>query len=147
MAPTMAPFLMTLTLSSILLLHVTLVSGEVRSDADVAACGLWLGPSSVKVQERQGFGLGMFTGKLIAKGDVMPAELLVPIYDWDDAKYPPLREYTWEGVDHELTHMALESNENMNMFMPGLASIAPCTATSFNLEVNHTIAYNDWGVH
>jgi len=147
MAPATTPFLMTRTLSSIFLLHLTLVSGDEKSDADFAACGLWLGPSSIKVQERQGFGLGMFTGKLIAKGDDMPAELLVPIYDWDDEDHPPLREYIWDSIDNGVGDMVLESMENMNMFIPGLASIAPCTATNYNLKLNNSVAYNDWGVH
>jgi len=147
MVLTMAPFLRILTISFIFLLQVTLVLGKGKRDEETDVCGLWLGPSPIKAHEEHGFGLGMFTGKTIAKGDTMPAELLVPIYDWDYDDHPPLREYVWEALEGSLSDMVLESLESMLMFVPGLASIAPCTSVNFNLKLDHTVSYNDRGVN
>lgn len=99
---------------------------------DSSECGLWLGPSLIKELEEHGFGLGMFTGKTISEGETLPAELFLPIFDFDDKDHPPLREYMWNGGDYK--NLVLEVQDNMMELVPGLAAIAPCTSNNFNLE-------------
>ena len=106
-------------------------------------CGLWLGPSFVKEAEEHGFGLGMFTGKRIPEGTVMKPELLMPVYDYEERHHPPLREYLWLG--DPLQRIVLDSADSLHVFLPGLASIAPCTTVNFNLEQIHRPKYDDFG--
>ena len=107
-------------------------------------CGLWLGPSIIKDEAAHGFGLGMYTGKFIPKDTKMHAEVLVPVYDYEDDRHPPLREYLWSA--EPLRKVVLESLESTLIFVPGLGSIAPCTQVNFNLEQVHNLQYNDYGV-
>jgi len=104
-------------------------------------CSIFLGPSTVKEKEAQGFGLGMFAGKDIAAGTVLSniSEVLIPIYDsatLDSDLDPTLREYLWGGA--ELPEVALIGSETRNAlwFSPGLSSIAPCTITNYNLQLS-----------
>ena len=69
-------------------------------------CGMWMGPSHIKKAEEQGFGMGIFTGKPIAKGTPLEpiynhgpvGEPLIPLYGHETlyVDEPPLREYIWD---------------------------------------------------
>jgi hypothetical protein len=91
---------------------------------DSSSCGLWLGPSDIKEHMGQGFGLGMFTGRNIRKGDVVDPSILIPLPDWDDELHPPLREYVWEGS--HLINLSLQSKKGNFLFNPGLGKNAFC---------------------
>ena len=51
---------------------------------------------------------------------------------------------TWNGDD--FPSLALESRKNMRVYMPGLASLCPCTSDGYNLEQVKRINYRDWRV-
>lgn len=106
-------------------------------------CSLFLGPSPIKEAEQHGFGLGMFTGIDIVEGTTLtPEEVLLPIYDSAtlDYNHPPLREYVWGGG--EIPELSLGSSDrNALWFSPGLAGIAPCTTTNFNLQLSGAGVY------
>lgn len=110
-------------------------------------CGLWMGPSIIKEREEDGFGLGMFTGRRIAKGEVLRAEPLFPIFDLNDTDHPPLREYLWTAEAAPIRQIALETLDSVLLFLPGLGSLAPCTESNYNLALTHQIIYNDYKVH
>jgi hypothetical protein len=106
--------------------------------ADVATeCGLWMGPSQIKDLEAHGYGLGMYTGRLIKKGTQMSREVAIPVFDYDEETFDdtPLREYVWPGEAYK--PLVLESDQGMALFLPGLAGIAPCTSNNYNLELIH----------
>ena len=109
-------------------------SEQTRQDPN---CGYWLGPSPIKMEEEHGFGLGLFTGKFIPKGTILSAEHFVPVFDYNDEDHTPVREYFWNGDATTIRRLALETYESLHFFQPGLASIAPCTDTNFNLEQIH----------
>lgn len=115
------------------------------SSSEEESCGLWLGPSPIKEQEEHGYGLGMFTGKKIAKGTIMHSELFFPLYDFEDEDHPPFREYMWSGEEHN--DLVLESFDSMLIFSPGLAAIAPCTSYNYNLERLYNHTFDNAGVH
>ena len=96
-------------------------------------CGMWLGPSPIKLAEVHGFGLGVFTGKNLAKGTKLESELLIPVYDTALDSWPPLREYVWDGSN--MPEVAMQSRKETWLFMPGLAGIAACTGVNYNLEL------------
>ena len=50
--------------------------------ATTRECGLWLGPSHWKDAAEHGYGLGMYTGKFIAKGTLMDSKPFVPLFDF-----------------------------------------------------------------
>jgi len=110
-------------------------------------CGLWLGPSPTKASTEQGFGFGVFTGQPIYKGSLMQAEPIVPLYDLDFSNHPPLREYL--GIPHHPhdNSLVLESLDNMLIFVPGIAAIAPCSDDKFNLKRNTKVFFNNWNAH
>ena len=64
-------------------------------------CEMFMGPSLLKEAVEQGYGMGMFTGKMLFEGQVLESmeEVLLPIYDSAtlDEDHPPLREYLWPG--------------------------------------------------
>lgn len=105
-------------------------------------CTLWMGPSPIKNAEEHGFGLGMFTGKAIAAGTPIEStfyghgEILLPIFGTEAIfdKHPPLREYIWE--EDNMPEIPVEYPDTMTaLFIPGIASLAPCTSKNFNLEL------------
>jgi hypothetical protein len=112
---------------------------------DTAECGLWLGPSHIKDKEEHGFGLGMYTGRRIPEGEILPPEVFVPVFDFEGEDHPPLREYLWSGEEHK--NLVLEVYGNMLFFSPGLAAIAPCTSTNYNLERLDEVSFDNAGVH
>ena len=105
------------------------------------SCRLWLGPSPIKNAEEHGFGLGIFTGMAIRKGQTVEslyggAEPLLPLYGSETiyASWPPLREYMWD--EDNMPEVAIEYPIGLTaLFIPGLASIAPCTSVNYNLEM------------
>lgn len=102
-------------------------------------CEIFMGPSLIKEAEQQGFGLGMFTGIDIARGDDVDLdEVLLPLYDSAtiDRNHPPLREYLWPGAILPEIPLVGSSNRNALWSSPGLASIAPCTSSNFNLVLS-----------
>jgi hypothetical protein len=116
--------------------------------AATTECGLWLGPSHWKDAAEHGYGLGMYTGKFIAKGTLMASEPFVPLFDFltgdtpstndgeddgDAQMHPPLREFLWDGIRWK-RHL-LESYQGLLFFSPGLAAIAPCTSENYHLEI------------
>eukprot|EP00980_Cylindrotheca_fusiformis_P010617 scaffold2362_cov109-Cylindrotheca_fusiformis.AAC.8 len=99
---------------------------------DEEKCGMWMGPSPIKEHEQHGFGLGIFTGKHIAAGDVVDAGILVPVLDWDGyARHPPLREQVWNGEN--IPTMSISSHWGTFYFLPGLGCIVPCTSENPSL--------------
>ena len=64
-------------------------------------CEMFMGPSLLKEAAEQGYGMGMYTGKMLFEGQVLERmeEVLLPIYDSAtlDEDHPPLREYLWPG--------------------------------------------------
>ena len=64
-------------------------------------CEIFMGPSLLKEAVEQGYGMGIFTGKMLFEGQVLESmeEVLLPIYDSAtlDEDHPPLREYLWPG--------------------------------------------------
>ena len=96
------------------------------------SCGLWMGPSVIKEHEEHGFGLGLYTGRPISKGEIFDETLLVPVFDWDDGHHPPLREYLWQGSN--IPKISLTSRTGVFYFIPGVGSFAPCTSVNYNLE-------------
>ncbi|CAB9513192.1 Guanylate cyclase [Seminavis robusta] len=96
--------------------------------------------------ESHGYGLGVFTGKAIRKGtEIEPlyngangqaGEPLLPFYGAESIyeSHPPLREYVWEEDNMPETAVVYPAGLTA-LFMPGLASIAPCTSTNFNLRI------------
>eukprot|EP00934_Nitzschia_sp_Nitz4_P000281 Nitzschia sp. Nitz4//NODE_540_length_12935_cov_73.125932//9866//11602//NITZ4_additional_000079-RA//1//CDS//3329531966//281//frame0 len=129
--------------------YLNLVTGLILSGVTLAAidpdCGLWLGPSPIKEQEEHGFGLGMFTGRFIPKGTLTHSELFIPVPDFEDEDHPPLREYV--SPSYAYKNLVLETNDNMFHFVPGLASIAPCTSTNYSLEFFNNFTFDHAGVH
>lgn len=117
------------------------------------SCGLWLGPSPIKNAENHGFGLGMFTGRDIAKGETVEGlfygatttsdgsgdavgEILIPLLGSQDImeRHPPLREVLWDEDNLPLT--AVEYPDTVTaLFVPGLAAVAPCTGRNYNLQI------------
>jgi hypothetical protein len=107
------------------------------------SCGLWMGPSPIKNAEEHGFGLGIFTGKAIKAGTPIESnffghgEILLPIFGNDDIyeKHPPLREYVWE--EDNMPEIPVEYPDFQTaLFIPGIASLAPCTSHNYNVEIN-----------
>jgi hypothetical protein len=105
-------------------------------------CGLWMGPSPIKSEEEHGFGLGLFTGVAIPKGRTVEetffghGEVLLAIYGSDSIydEHPPLREYVWD--EDNIPEIAVEYPDKMTaLFIPGLASLAPCTSQNYNLKL------------
>eukprot|EP00531_Pseudo-nitzschia_arenysensis_P014472 CAMPEP_0116141430 /NCGR_PEP_ID=MMETSP0329-20121206/14379_1 /TAXON_ID=697910 /ORGANISM="Pseudo-nitzschia arenysensis, Strain B593" /LENGTH=684 /DNA_ID=CAMNT_0003636615 /DNA_START=77 /DNA_END=2131 /DNA_ORIENTATION=- len=125
--------------------------------ADTDGCGLWMGPSPIKKESEHGFGLGIFTGKAIPKGTAIESvyghgELLLPFFGCDDLydNHPPLREFTWS--EGNLPETAVEYPfQQTALFVPGLASIAPCTSENHNLRLGSerfwSASSDDGGVH
>jgi len=116
-----------------------------------------MGPSPIKKATDHGFGLGIFTGKAIPAGTPIEAayghgELLLPFYGCDDIyeNHPPVREYTWS--EGNLPESAVEYPfQQTALFVPGLASIAPCTSENHNLRLGSerfwSASSDDGGVH
>lgn len=78
--------------------------------------------------------------------------MLLPFYGADDLyeQHPPLREYTWS--EDNLPETAVEYPlEQTALFVPGLASIAPCTSENYNLKLGNdnfwSASSDDGGVH
>ena len=103
-----------------------------------------MGPSHIKKAEEQGFGLGIFTGKPIAKGTPLEplynhgpvGEPLIPLYGHDTLYMdePPLREYVWDEA--VMPEVAVEYPIALTaLFIPGLAAMAPCTSLNYNMEL------------
>jgi len=123
-----------------------------------SGCGLWMAPSPIKQAEDHSFGLGIFTGKAIPKGTPVEAsayghgELLLPIYHADAIydEHPPLREFIWDE-DNLPESSAEYPYDAAALFVPGLASIAPCTSENYNLRLGHdkgwSASTDDGGVH
>ena len=79
-------------------------------------------------------------------------ELLLPIYGSERIyeNHPPLREYIWD--EDNLPEAAVEYPFRQTaLFVPGLASIAPCTSENNNLRLGDdrgwAISSDDGGVH
>ena len=115
-------------------------TGERNNDKD--KCGLWLGPSPIKQKEEHGFGLGMFTGQAIAKGEAVEhlytsgkglGEVLLPLYGPTNmGEWPPLREYICDSS--ELPEVDMQGGDFTSFaFVPSLSAIAPCTNQNYNL--------------
>jgi hypothetical protein len=109
---------------------------------DESFCGLWMGPSPIKNEEEHGFGLGLFTGIPIPMGKTIEqtffghGEILLAIYASDSIynSHPPLREYIWD--EDNIPEIAVEYPDLMTgLFVPGLASLAPCTSQNYNLKL------------
>jgi len=102
-------------------------------------CMVFMGPSLIKEAEQQGYGMGLFTGKMLFEGqDIHWDEVLLPLYDSAtiDENHPPLREYLWPGdMLPEMAYVA-SANRNELWFSPGLSSVAPCTSRNFNLGLS-----------
>ncbi len=116
-----------------------------NNNSNDPSCGLWLGPSHIKETTQHGFGLGMYTGRAIRKGETMSSEMFIPVYDIDDEGHPPLREYLWNGEAHK--QIVLEVLGGMLFFTPGLAAIAPCSSNNFNLELIDKLSFDNADVH
>lgn len=116
-------------------------------DDNDSSCGLWMGPSHIKEREKHGFGLGIYTGRAIARGELVPSEIFIPVFDfdYDEEDHPPLREYFWDGEGFK--QVTLEALEGMLFYSPGLAAIAPCTSNNYNLERNNELEFDNAGVH
>lgn len=102
-------------------------------------CNIFMAPSLIKERDQQGYGLGLFTGKILFEGqDINWNEVLLPFYDSStiDANHPPLREYLWPG--NMLPEFAFVSSEERNAlwYSPGVSAIAPCSTHSFNLRLS-----------
>jgi len=133
-------------------------SGEAKNGCDGGACpfryddnsngdecGMWMGPSQIKKANENGFGLGIFTGRSIPKGTLIEplynggngvGEPLIPLYGHETlyTKHPPLREYVWD--EDNMPEVAVEYPIGLSaLFIPGLASVAPCTDAHYNLEL------------
>mmetsp|Transcript_51055 Transcript_51055/g.123179 ORF Transcript_51055/g.123179 Transcript_51055/m.123179 type:complete len:725 (+) Transcript_51055:170-2344(+) len=123
---------------SIAILDISAVGVDAAAaDDGETTCGLWMGPSSIKDIEDHGYGLGMYTGRFLPAGSLTSREIAIPFFDYDEQTFDdtPLREYVWNGEGYK--PLVLESNQGMEMFIPGLAGIAPCTSNNFNLELVH----------
>ena len=130
------------TVSIILLLGAaTCVSASFFSSSNEAECEMYLAPSHLKNAASHGFGLGIFTGKQIHKGEVLTdlREILIPLYDSAtlDANHPPLREYLWPAVGC-VPELAVHSKDRTKAFWfgGGISSMAPCTSLNFNVEIS-----------
>lgn len=128
----------------LLLLSISAYSA-VNAKEEEDSCGLWLAPSHIKEREDHGYGLGMYTGRRIVKGEDMSSELFLPLFDFDSTEHPPLREYLWSGEAYK--QIVLEVYDNLLFFSPGLSAIAPCTSNNFNLERVDNVSFDNSGVH
>ena len=86
----------------IFLITTTLIGNSLAAAKDESKdkCNIFMAPSLVKERDEQGYGLGLFTGKVLFEGqDINWNEVLIPFYDSStiDANHPPLREYLWPG--------------------------------------------------
>ena len=103
-------------------------------------CDVFMCPSLIKEETKQGYGLGLFTGKMLFAGQNIhwDGEVLLPFYDSAtiDANHPPLREYLWSG--NLLPELAFVSSADRNAlwYSPGLSAVAPCSSTNFNLRLS-----------
>lgn len=104
-------------------------------------CELYLAPSHLKDAASHGFGLGIFTGKPIYRGEILTdlREVLIPLYDSStlDDTHPPLREYLWPSVGC-VPELAVHTNDRQKAFWfgGGISSMAPCTSRGFNVEIS-----------
>jgi hypothetical protein len=114
-----------------------------ESSESSSTCEIWMAPSPIKKAEEHGFGLGMFTGRLIKAGTILEdevfgsGELLIPIYGSTTIyeTHPPLREYVWD--EDMMDEIAVEDpSVPTALFLPGLAALAPCTSNGFNLQLS-----------
>lgn len=108
-------------------------------------CDLWLAPSPIKQKEEHGFGLGMFTGRPIPKGQAVEfmysggnGEILLPLYGSTTIQdYPPIRDYLWHSS--ELPEVDMNGGDFESFFfVPGLSAMAPCTSQNYNVEWSGT---------
>lgn len=131
----------------VVLLMLVIASAVAQDNDSSSSCGLWLGPSHIKEREKHGYGLGMYTGRMIRKGEVLPSEIFIPVFDfdYDEDDHPPLREYFWDGESFK--QITLEALEGMLFYSPGLAAIAPCTTSNYNLERNNVLEFDNAGIH
>ena len=103
-------------------------------------CEMYLAPSHLKNTASHGFGLGIFTGKLIHQGEILSGlrEILIPLYDSStlDKTHPPLREYVWPAVGC-VPELAIHTNDRQKAFWfgGGISSMAPCTSKGFNVKI------------
>ena len=111
-----------------------------------STCSYWMGPSPIKKEEEHGFGLGVFTGKPIPKGTTVESifygedktigEPVIPLLGADDVlhRHPPFFEVLWD--EDNVPELAIQYPDTYtNIFMPGLAAIAPCTRQNYNLAI------------
>jgi hypothetical protein len=101
---------------------------------------MYLAPSHLKHAASHGFGLGIFTGKHIHRGEILTDlhEIVLPLYDSStlDRTHPPLREYLWNTVG-SLPELAVHITDRQKAFWfgGGISSMAPCTSRGFNVEI------------
>jgi hypothetical protein len=128
----------------LLLLAATLASAAAASSFFSSSnddCEMYLAPSRLKDAASHGFGLGIFTGRPIHRGEILTDlhEILIPMYDSAtlDDTHPPLREYLWPAVGC-VPELAVHTTDRQKAFWfgGGISSMAPCTSRGFNVEIS-----------
>lgn len=101
-----------------------------------------MGPSPIKQKEEHGFGLGIFTGKPLKKGQRIEdsffggnGEVVLALFGSETIfnEHPPLREVIWDEQNFPEVPVQYPHDETA-MMVPGLAAICPCTSHNYNVR-------------